>query len=228
MRNIPVGVVVAAGVMLAGCHTITEELPTEPTEAAQPATTGTGTGVLTVSIPALSAATTTPAPTPAPAPPAPAPPPEEPPAPAPPPPSAPPPSAPPPASAGDCGAPLPPPIQKVKVYVHIRGSNKWTLDSTPLVAGAAYCAEIGYTDGRNRCPVRPEGHPEREACEAYTVGFARDTGRTGPTWTRNGDYCNGSDCENHPDNQYLLWARKGGNYMACVESGTCGSLEVSR
>ena len=103
------------------------------------------------------------------------------------------------------------------MYVHIRGSNKWTLDSTPLVAGAEYCAEIGFTDGRNRCPVRPEGHPEREACEAYTVGLAQDTGRTGPTWTRNGDYCNGSDCENHPDNQYLLWARKGGHYMACVE-----------
>jgi hypothetical protein len=216
MPKISVGAVLAAGMILVGCHTITEELPTQPTEAEQPA----GTGTLTVSIPALTLATTpaspTPVPTPAPAP--------EPEAPAP----APTPEPAPPVAAGDCGEPLPPPIQKVKAYVHIRGANKWTLDSTPLVAGADYCREIGFRDGRNRCPVRPEGHPERMACEAYAVGIAEDTGRTGPTWTRNGKYCTGNACENHPDNQYLLWARAGGQYKACVRNGTCGSVTVDR
>jgi hypothetical protein len=100
------------------------------------------------------------------------------------------------------------------------------LDSTPLVKGADYCREIGYTDGRIRCPVRPDGHPEREACEAYVVGMAEDTGRTGPTWTRNGEYCDGHWCENTPHNQYMLWAYDGGLYKACVESGVCGSVEV--
>ena len=220
MPRISVGVVVAAGAVLVGCHTITEELPTQPTETNKPA----GTGVLTVSIPALTLASTpaTPAATPAPGPapdPDPAPTPEPTPEPAP----------PAPVDAGGCGEPLPPPIQKVNVNIHIRGANKYTLDSTPLVAGFEYCREIGFTDGRNRCPVRPEGHPERVACETYAVGLARDTGRPGPTWTRNGSLCSdGNGCENHPENQYLLWAYYGGRYEACVENGKCGSVDVDR
>jgi len=216
MPRISVGAVVAAGAVLVGCHTITEELPTEPTETSKPA----GTGVLTVSIPALTLASTpaatpaaTPAPDPAPETPAPTPEPE----------------APSPVDAGGCGEPLPPPIQKVNVYEHIRGANKSTLDATPLVAGYEYCKEIGFTDGRNRCPVRPEGHPERVACETYAVGLARDTGRPGPTWKRNGSLCSdGNGCENHPENQYLLWAYVSGHYEACVENGKCGSVDVSR
>ena len=214
MPRISVGVVVAAGAVLVGCHTITEELPTQPTETNKPA----GTGVLTVSIPALTLASTpatTATPAPAPAPETPDPTPE--PAPA------------PPVDAGGCGEPLPPPIQKVNVYEHIRGANKSTLDATPLVAGYEYCREIGFTDGRNRCPVRPEGHPEREACETYAVGLARDTGRPGPTWRRNGALCSdGNGCENHPENQYLLWAWVSGQYEACVENGKCGYVEVNR
>jgi len=131
--------------------------------------------------------------------------------------------------AGGCGEPLPPPIQKVNVYVHIRGANKDTLDATPLVAGYEYCKEIGFTDGRNRCPVRPEGHPERVACETYAVGQAQDTGRPGPTWRRYGGLCaEGNGCENHPDNQYLLWAYESGHYEACVQNGKCGSVVVDR
>jgi hypothetical protein len=116
----------------------------------------------------------------------------------------------------------------MNVNIHIRGPNKYTLDSTPLVAGAEYCEKVGFTDGRNRCPVRPEGHPEREACEAYAVGFAEDTGRPGPTWTVNGNYCNGNNCDNHPENQYLLWAYNDGRYRACAKNGTCGSVDVDR
>ena len=114
--------------------------------------------------------------------------------------------------------------------IHLRSTNKYTLDTTPIVAGQEYCRKIGFTDGRNRCPVRPEGHPERHSCEAYAVGQARDTGRTGPTWTRNSKYCTGKDsgCANHPDNQYLLWAYKSGFYEACVKNGTCGSVQVDR
>jgi hypothetical protein len=114
------------------------------------------------------------------------------------------------------------------VKIHIKGPAKYTIDSTPLVAGYEYCKEIGFTDGRNRCAVRPEGHPERRACEAYAVGAAEDTGRLGPTWFRNGEYCDGFACENHPHNQYMVWAYKNGIYKACVQNGVCGHVKVKR
>jgi hypothetical protein len=60
------------------------------------------------------------------------------------------------------------------------------------------------------------------------VGYAQDTGRTGPTWTRNGEFCDGEACENHPENQYLLWIYAGGTYKACVENGVCGTEKVDR
>jgi hypothetical protein len=117
----------------------------------------------------------------------------------------------------------------MKAKVHLRGPAMDTLDSTPLVGpNADYCAKIGFTDGRTFCPVRPEGAPDRSACEALVVGLAEDTGRPGPTWTRNGSYCTGEACENNPDNQYLLWAYKGGTYEACAQNGVCGTVEVDR
>ena len=105
------------------------------------------------------------------------------------------------------------------------------LDSTPLVGpDAAYCRQIGFTDGRLFCPVRPEGHPERLACEAARVGRAADTGRVGPTWSANGKRCNGADggasCLNHPDNQFLAFAYGAGRFRACAASGVCGEITL--
>ena len=123
--------VVAAGAALVGCHTITEELPTQPTDTQAPAS-----GVLTVAIPALTV-TGAPAPTPTPAAtPTPTPGTPPPPAPTPPPAPEPTPEPPPPGDTGECGRPYPPDIQKVKAKIHLTGANKWTLDSTALVAGA--------------------------------------------------------------------------------------------
>ncbi len=197
----------AIGAVLLGCHTITEELPTQPTHASS-------TGVLTVPIPAIPQATPTPKPTPAPTPT---------PTPAPTPTPSPSPSPTPTPSAGACGNPLPV-LYRMNVKVHIRGPGRWTLDSTPIVHDRDYCAEVGFTDGRLECAVRPEGSPDRSACEEYAVGHADDTGRAGPTWYHNGKLCNGGDCENYPDNQYLLWIYVGGTYEACAESGICGSV----
>jgi len=87
---------------------------------------------------------------------------------------------------------------------------------------------IGFTDGRRFCPPRPEGHPERAACDAALVGAAADTGRIGPTWTVNGQPCvfaNG--CENHPTNQFLVFAYAAGTYQACA-SGICGALVLTQ
>jgi hypothetical protein len=114
-------------------------------------------------------------------------------------------------------------------YIHIRGPNKWTLDVTPQVHDGDYCTKVGFV-GRLDCPVRPEGAPDRLACEIYDIGYAKDTGRPGPTWTRNGHYCTGEagDCANHEDNQFLVYAYGSGYYEACSDDGVCGGLQVDR
>ena len=208
---------VALGTLfLAGCHTITEELPTQPTKTPK-------SGVLTVAIPSIPVVGT-PAPKPTPAPTA---------TPAPAPPSAPTPEATPtpPPSAGACGNPVPPEVSRMNTKIHMRGPNKWTLDTTPLVGpDGDYCRKIGYTDGRLFCPIRTEGTSDRIACETYAVGIAKDTGRPGPTWYRDGQLCTGetSGCENHEDNQYLLYVYKGGLYTACTRGGVCGEVVADR
>jgi hypothetical protein len=130
-----------------------------------------------------------------------------------------------------CGEPLPPAISRVDVKLHGTYSDSVLLDSTPLVGpDVEYCRQIGFTDGRSFCPVRPEGHPERVACEAARVGRASDTGRYGPTWTAAGHACHGPDggiaCLNHPDNQYLVIAYGTGPFRACTASGVCGELTL--
>ncbi len=210
--------VFSATVLIAGCQTITEELPSAPSANPSPG--------LTIPIPFFPLPGSTPAPTPRPSPTA-TPPPGT--TPTPPPTPAPTPNPTPPPSNSGCGNPLPGPIGRVDAKVHIRGPNQTTLDSTPLVGpDANYCATIGYTDGRRFCPVRPEGHPERFACEEMIAGKAEDTGRSGPTWRRNGAFCDNVNCQNHPDNQYLLWVFKGGTFTACFRGIYCGEVIVER
>jgi len=135
------------------------------------------------------------------------------------------------AGASDCGTPLPPPVSTFAVSVHQRGSDNWLLDSTPLVGpDANYCKTIGFTDGRSFCPVRPEGNPQRSACETYVVGRAKDTNKNGPTWYLNGSFCTGRSmgCENNGDNQYQLNTYVSGTFRACAASGVCGELAVAR
>jgi hypothetical protein len=130
--------------------------------------------------------------------------------------------------------PVPPPISRLKIKVHLANKDFITLDSTPLVGPAPnYCRAIGFTDGRSFCPVRPEGDPMRAECEAFAVGRAEDTGRVGPTWTReDGKYCTTFDetfCSNHPDNQYQLFVQCGGiEYVACTANGTCDRLMTDK
>jgi hypothetical protein len=132
---------------------------------------------------------------------------------------------------GECGEPTPPPLGRMAVGLLIVGNGRLILDSTPLVGpDAEYCKQIGFTDGRQFCPVRPEGNPERFACEAMIIGRARDTGRIGPTWSANGAPCNsgGSEpyCTNHPENQFLVFAVGSGTFQACASNGVCGAYRV--
>lgn len=134
-------------------------------------------------------------------------------------------------TASSCGEPAPPAISRVRVNVHSSNGSRMTLDSTPLVGpDISYCRQIGYTDGRSFCPVRPEGSPERGACEAALVGRASDTGRIGPTWAVDGRRCDGEgdpgSCQNHSDNQFLAYAWGTGTFRACVASGACGDLTI--
>jgi hypothetical protein len=217
MKTIGYGVV-AAAFILVGCHTITEELPTQPT-------TTPASPILTVPIPKIPlpgtptpSPTATPKPTPTPTPaPTPAPTPTPTPTPTP--------------GTGGCGNPLPPEVTRMNTKIHIKGPNRWTLDTTPLIGpDADYCRKIGFTDGRSFCPVRTEGSADRVACEAYAIGRADDTGRPGPTWYRNGNLCTGGwpDCENHEDNQYLLYAYGNGLYEACTKDDVCGGVQVEK
>ena len=134
-------------------------------------------------------------------------------------------------SSGSCGSPVPPPVARFNVKVHSHQADRYVLDSTPLVGpDAAYCAKVGYPD-RTFCPVRLEGNPERQACEAAVVGVAGDTGRAGPTWTANGGACDGKDhggasCANHGSNQYLALAWGAGTFRACAASGACGAVSL--
>ena len=122
-----------------------------------------------------------------------------------------------------CGRPYPPPVTRFNCKVHLKGTEFYTLDSTPQVGpDVAYCASIGYDDGRSICPVRQEGAPDRMACENWRVGKAKDTGRPGPTWTQaGGAFCTGPDsgCQNHPDGQYQLWTYRSGTYTVTAENG---------
>jgi hypothetical protein len=203
----------ATAVVLAGCQLIDNELPTEPTKAPSG-------GVLTVPIPSIPLpGTPAPGPTPTPKPgPAPTPTPEP----------TPRPSPTPTPDPGGCGNPIPPELSRMNVKIHIPGPTRYTLDSTPLVRDRDYCRQVGYTDGRGECAVRPEGAKDREACELLRVGRADDTGRPGPTWYRDGKLCDGTTCENHPDNQYLVWAYQNGYYEACSKDDVCGGVQVNR
>jgi len=199
----------AAALLFFGCHTITEDLPTQPTQAPTP-----GSVVLTIPIPSIPGATPTPKPTPAPTPtptpgPGPTPTPDP--------------------GAQGCGQPLPPPVTIMNAKIHIIGPNHYTLDSTPIVGpDAAYCLKIGFTDGRSYCSVRTNGAPDRVACETYAIGYAEDTGRPGPTWYYNGGPCVAPNCENHEDNQFLAYAYTTGRYEPCTKDGICGRVDVVR
>lgn len=132
-----------------------------------------------------------------------------------------------------CGRPYPPPISRLSCKVHLKGIEYYTLDSTPQVGpDVSYCASIGFTDGRSICPVRPEGAPDRTACEAWRVGDAKDSGRSGPTWRNldTGSYCTGPDtnCLVSPSNAYQLFVYRSGRFEVCAQTGSCCTVTVER
>jgi hypothetical protein len=115
-----------------------------------------------------------------------------------------------------CSNPAPIPLSRWGVKEHIKGANKTIVDSTPLVGpDAAYCASVGFTDGRSVCAVRQEGDPARPSCEAQIVGT--------PQWTGPGRIS--------PENIYQYWVDRGvsGTAKVCASAAptVCGSVEVT-
>jgi hypothetical protein len=146
----------------------------------------------------------------------------------------------PPAGSG-CGEPYPPMVTRFQVNIHQKDRDFWQIDSTPLVGpNVEYCWSIGFTDGRSICPVRTEGAPDREACELWRIGKAKDTGKNEVTWTFTGkdgkqSYCSTTDdpeapCWRYNDGQHptQVKAIQGGLYQACSEAGACGQVDVDR
>jgi len=140
-----------------------------------------------------------------------------------------------------CGQPYPPQITRLQVKIHDKDRDFWQLDSTPLVGpDYFYCLNIGFTDGRTICPIRPEGDPQREPCELWRIGKAKDTGRNEVTWIFIGkdgkeSYCSttmapDAPCWRYNDGEHhtQVMAVKGGLYRACVENGACGEVDVDR
>ena len=135
--------------------------------------------------------------------------------------------------------PAPPPLYGIKVKIQQDSGNRKVLDSKPLVLNVdGYCARVGSGGETQKfCETRLEDHPDRTACDYLVTGIAADTGRWGPSWTRNGQLCNDANfanCVNHPDNQFLLIAKSPGEYIACAApevpvapgGSACGSLSI--
>ena len=96
-----------------------------------------------------------------------------------------------------------------------------TLQATPLVANYdGYCGKVGFDPNQMYCTTRTDTDPARAACDAVAVGRAGDTGRMGPIWYWEGKACaqtgDQQGCENHPTDQFLAYAKGGGEYAACA------------
>jgi hypothetical protein len=121
-----------------------------------------------------------------------------------------------------CGSPAPPPLYGVKIKVQTDQGVRKLLDSRPVVANEdGYCGKVGLPGGARFCDTRPEGHLQREACDALVMGRADDTKRIGPTWTFDDRGCGYMDannwgCVNHDNNQFLVVARGRGFVVACA------------
>ncbi len=104
------------------------------------------------------------------------------------------------------------------------GVGNWC-DSVMTVHGNAYCTEIGMGSmpgggARWDCPPRPEGHPERHACESVFNG-----GQTGPPgdpiWTSDGEV----ELKPKDGEVNRAIARTTGTWIrVCNADGVCGQV----
>ncbi|MBI2386263.1 MAG: hypothetical protein HYV14_09650 [Elusimicrobia bacterium] len=120
-----------------------------------------------------------------------------------------------------------PPLHHINVHLMGGNGNRFRVDSTPIVCSTdagtrheRYCQETMGDDNRRCCPVKPEGHPLRVACELILLGTDPTDGIAGPHWS----YAGGDGrVERHPDNPFLAFAYGKGVVRACSNvSKACG------
>src|SRR5262249_44578690 len=82
-----------------------------------------------------------------------------------------------------CAQPEPGPLYGMKVSVQVDSGFRKLIDSKPVIENTergtsnSYCGKVGFDLNARYCDTRPEGNPQREACDALVVGKAEDTGR---------------------------------------------------
>ena len=135
-----------------------------------------------------------------------------------------------------CGNPTPPPMLRMNVKIHGYEGNRIVFDSKPVVPNTdGYCDKAGFGDWKY-CDTRPEGHPERTACDYLVTGISEETDRWGPTWYFDDKPC-GTDptlCAHHPSEQFMTIGKAKGVYEACAADTTkvapggsrCGTYEL--
>lgn len=131
---------------------------------------------------------------------------------------------------GACPVPVPGPLARFDAKVHVQGPNWTTLDSTPLVGpDAAFCAAIGYTDGRRYCPPRAEGGTDIQACNELVVGVYIPADAGWPKWFWNDVFVPVDGLTEgvaHDANPYHLLLRPSlhGTAKVCGQNGVCGAV----
>lgn len=114
-----------------------------------------------------------------------------------------------------------PPLHHINVHFMGGNGNRLRADSTPIVCSTEpgtrherYCQETMNDPNRRCCPVKPEGHPMRVACELILLGKDPSDGIAGPRWSYIGNDPNGG-VEKHPENPFLAFAYGSGKARAC-------------
>jgi hypothetical protein len=145
-----------------------------------------------------------------------------------------------------CGEPTPPGLYGMKVSVQVDSGFRKLVDSRPVVENVgrgnpseSYCGKVGFDWRAQFCDTRPEGNPQRPACDALVTGRATDTGRYGPTWEWDDRPCQpegsgeAEGCVNHGSNQFLVIARGEGSLLACasanewpITGSRCGGCDL--
>src|SRR5512136_2628292 len=109
--------------------------------------------------------------------------------------------------------PTPPPLLRMQLKIHANEGGHVVLDSKPLVPNVDhYCDRVGFGDWKF-CDTRPEGNPQRVACDYMATSKSEATGRWGPTWYYEGELCGvATQCANHPTSQFMAVAKNSGTF----------------
>ncbi len=142
------------------------------------------------------------------------------------------------AAAGLVCTPTPPALYGITVKVLAYPGNVKRLGAEPLVWNVdRYCERVGFGNWRF-CPTRPEGDPQKAACDGLATGRAADTGLWGPTWTWDDQPCDStwSGCGHDPSDPFTVSVLDAGLFTACAASDVtvvpggsrCGELAIHR